>query len=196
MLADLEHLGELVADEEHGDALGLQPADDLEERPHLAFGQRRGRLVHDDEPRVRGQRPADRDKLLVGDRERLDPHAERDVDTDPRQHARGQRLHPAAIDKPPPGVELGGEADVLGDGQVREEREVLEDHHDPRRGRLPRRQPPKCWPATVMRARVGFLGSREDLDERRLAAAVLPGQADGLPCTDREPTSSSARMPA
>ena len=47
------------------DALRLQGADEVEHVLDLAHRERRGRLVHDDELRVEGQRAGDRDRLLL-----------------------------------------------------------------------------------------------------------------------------------
>ncbi len=60
----------------------------VEQRPHLAFGQGGRRFVHDDEPRIAGQRPADRDQLLVGDGQRFDRRVEVHLDADALQRLR------------------------------------------------------------------------------------------------------------
>ena len=50
----------------------LQVADDAEELVDLGPAQRRGRLVHDDQPRLHRQRAGDLDHLLLGDRQVAD----------------------------------------------------------------------------------------------------------------------------
>ena len=66
-LADLEDLLQPVGDEQHGRALLAQGADDAEEPGHLAAGEGGGRLVHDQDAGVEGERLGDLDDLLVGD---------------------------------------------------------------------------------------------------------------------------------
>src|ERR1700678_4390298 len=58
-LADGEHLFQPVRDEQHRLARLAQRLDDSEQPVHLGGGQRGGRLVHHDDPRVEGQRLAD-----------------------------------------------------------------------------------------------------------------------------------------
>ena len=50
-----------------------QVADDPEQLVDLRVGQRRGRLVHDQDVGVERERPGDLDHLVLGDRERADP---------------------------------------------------------------------------------------------------------------------------
>ena len=68
-VAEAEHLLEPVGDEDDRQALGLERSDDAGEIGDFGFAQRRGRLVHDDEPRAHGERARDLDELLLGDRE-------------------------------------------------------------------------------------------------------------------------------
>ena len=60
-VANREHVGQAMADEDDADALAPQRSDQLEHMLDLAHGERRGRLVHDDQPRVESQRAGDRD---------------------------------------------------------------------------------------------------------------------------------------
>ena len=67
-----EHLREEVRDVDDRRSAVAESADDLEQLLRLVAGQRRGRLVHDDQLRVARERPQDLDLLLVGDAERPD----------------------------------------------------------------------------------------------------------------------------
>ena len=67
-IAEAEDLLEPVRDEDDRQALGLQRPDDAREVGDLRFAQRRGRLVHDDEPGPHRERAGDLDQLLLGDR--------------------------------------------------------------------------------------------------------------------------------
>ena len=71
-VAEPEHLLEPVGDEDDRQALGLERGHDAGEIGDFGLAQRRGRLVHDDEPRPHRQRPGDLDQLLLGDREIAD----------------------------------------------------------------------------------------------------------------------------
>ena len=53
-VGNLEHLFQPVRDEDDAQPLSLEVTDDLHEVFHLAFGKRRGRLVHDDNPGLNG----------------------------------------------------------------------------------------------------------------------------------------------
>ena len=185
-LADLQHLGELVADEEHRHPVRLEPPDDLQQPAHLALRQRGGGLVHDDEARVGRQRSADRHELLVRDRQRLDPSAERQLDADALQHLGRAGAHAA------PAVEaralrpLGLERDVLGHGEVREEAEVLEDDLDARRARHARRDPALGAAVEEHLPLIVALHAHEHLDEGGLARPVLAREAHRLAGADRQ----------
>ena len=172
-LADREDLLEPVRDEEHRVSARPQRLDDAEQPVDLRAGERGGRLVHHDHARVRGQRLHDLDQLLVGDREparetvRVEPDAELVED--------GGRLaaHPPAVDAAEALERLRADEDVLGDAQVGEERRLLEDDRDPRRLRLLGVVEDRLLAVEHEPARVGPVDAGEDLDERRLARAVL-----------------------
>ena len=137
-VGDLEHLAELVRDEDDRLALRRQRAQDLEQLGGLLGGQHRGRLVEDQHLGAAVERPQDLDALLLADRDVADPRL--GVDAEPeavRQlaHAPGRRL---GVEQQPL-ARLGGEDDVLGHRHDRHEHEVLVDHPDPEVDRLPRR---------------------------------------------------------
>ena len=66
----------------------LEVADDAEQLLDLGRGERRGRLVHDDEARLHRQRARDLDHLLLGDGEIADQRHRIDVEPDPSVMAR------------------------------------------------------------------------------------------------------------
>ena len=96
-LADLEHLGQAVADQDHGDAVGGEAADDLQERVGLGLGQRRGGLVHEDEARVGGERPADRHHLPPRDRELAHRPVEIEGEAEPLDRRARHLAHPRPV---------------------------------------------------------------------------------------------------
>ena len=67
-LANGEHLLEPVTDEKDGLALAAQGIDHPEKPLDLVCGERRGGLVHHDDPRLERQRLGDLNDLLVSDR--------------------------------------------------------------------------------------------------------------------------------
>ena len=116
-----------MADEDHRDAVRREAVHDLEQRVGLGLGQGRGRLVHEDEPGVGDQRPADRDHLALGDRELAERPVEIEGEVEPVERgARRPRIARWLTSRGrPPRFSLEG--DVLGHGQMREQRQVLPD---------------------------------------------------------------------
>ena len=119
------HLFELVADVEDGAAFGLEAFQHDEELVGLLRRQHRGRLVQDQEFRILHQRADDLDALALADRQLPDlaPGIERQAVglrdlLQPRRH----------VLEGFPAVEA--ERDVLGDGEIVEQREMLEHHAD------------------------------------------------------------------
>ena len=137
-VADLHHLLEPMGDEDDAQALGLQIANDAEELLDLARGERRGRLVHDDQARLHRQRAGDLDHLLLGDRQVADDRHRLQIEAE----AVGDRSrlgdHPAPVDEDAR-AGLAADEDVFGDRHVRREREFLVDGHDPELLRVMRR---------------------------------------------------------
>ena len=74
-VGDLQHLVQLVRDEDDGAAVGRHRAQRLEERARLLRRQHGGRLVEDQDARVAVERLEDLDALLLADRELPDAGA-------------------------------------------------------------------------------------------------------------------------
>ena len=134
-VGDLADLLEPVADEEDGDAALAQPAHGGEEAVDLVGRERGGRLVHDQQPRARRERLRDLEQLPVGDAESAHGRVGADVD---RRSPRGCAAVSTRIAPPVDGAEArAGVApgeDVLGDGQVLEDRRLLVHGDDARAG--------------------------------------------------------------
>jgi hypothetical protein len=113
-------ISQAVRDVNDADPLGLEARDDLEEAPDLSLAQRGGRLVHDEDPRVRADGLGDLDQLLLGHAERLDEPIGVDVCADPRQQIAGVAAATPPVDLAPRRARFERERDVLGNGQVRE----------------------------------------------------------------------------
>ena len=65
---NIHHLVEPVTNKKAGDLLALQLMNHSQKSLDLLVAQGRGRLVHDDQPRLRRQRAADRHQLARGNR--------------------------------------------------------------------------------------------------------------------------------
>ena len=99
-----EDLVEAVADIDDADAALLEAAHDVEQARHVGFGQRRGRLVHDEDARVLRQRAQDLDALAVADGQRADDLVGREIVDFERSRAaaRPRRASPASRCGPAP----------------------------------------------------------------------------------------------
>ena len=75
-VGQVEHVVDVVADQEDPDALGLELGDEVADLGGLGRPERRGRLVHDQDPGVEVDGPRDRDRLALAARQRLDRHLE------------------------------------------------------------------------------------------------------------------------
>ena len=73
LIGDVEHLQELVADQDGGAAGGGDLADDRKQALGLERRQHRGRLVQDQDARADRQRPQDLELLTLGQRHLPDP---------------------------------------------------------------------------------------------------------------------------
>ena len=68
-VGDLEDLAQAVRDVDDARALVGERADDALHARDLDVGERRGRLVEDEDARVAGEQPRDLDELALGDDE-------------------------------------------------------------------------------------------------------------------------------
>ena len=129
-VADAADLVETVRDVDDADALGGEPANDVEQRADLALVEDRGRLVHDQQPHVAGERSRDRDDLLRRGPQLPDLGAYRDrLVSEPFQQRLGLPVHPVEVEQRP-AAGLVRQEDALGDAQVGHEVELLVDRRD------------------------------------------------------------------
>jgi hypothetical protein len=186
VLGDREQLVELVADEEDRHAGRLQPPDDAQQPLDLLLRQRGGGLVQDQQARVVDQGPGDGDQLPIHHRQAVETGRERDVDADQVQRAARRRTDVAPVDQRVASGELLVDDEVLGDGEVVEQREVLIDNLHAFADRFDRRHPGMGSAVQDDAPGVGSQRARDDLDERGLAGAVLARQAVDLAGPDRQ----------
>ena len=124
--------------------------------------------------------------LALGNRQVADRRIERQVRIKPRQSGESGRVHRAARRCLERAAQLLVDRDILQHGQVGEERQVLEDDLDAERLGLVRRQLLMGYPIYDDHAAgIGRMHPGENLDQGRLAGAVLPHQAMDLARLDR-----------
>ena len=173
---DLQHLVQLVADEDDRDALALQVAEDLEEVRRLLRRQDRGRLVEDEDLRVAVERLHDLDPLLLPDGDAVDRGARVDGELEGLRQVANAPLGSGLVEEDAFAPRLDAEHDVLGHGHDRNEHEVLMDHADPGFDRVLGGRELGALALEQDLARVGLVQAVEDVHQRRLAGAVLAEQ--------------------
>ena len=108
---------------------------------------------------------------------RCDRRARVEIRLQRREHAARLRMRPDAVDRArDPARKLAAEEDILGDVQVGNERELLEDDGDPEPAGVGGRRDAHRLAFEQELAAVGMVGAVQRLDQRRFARAVLAEQ--------------------
>ena len=170
LVGDGEDLVQLVADEDDRDALLLQLAQVAEQLVDLLRHQDGGGLVEDHDAGAAVEHLEDLHPLAGAHAELLD----QPVGLDAEAVGVGDALDLGAGVAADSVQLLGAEDDVLEDGEVVGEHEVLEHHADAGLDRVRRGVQGDLVAVDLDRARVRRLHAVEDLHQRRLAGAVLP----------------------
>ncbi len=187
LVRDLLDLVELVADDDARDALGLQPDDQVEQVLRVVLVQGRGGLVEDEQLDVLVQRLRDLHELLLADADVLDLRVRVVTQADAGEQVLGTQLRGGPVD----GAEAAGlvaEEQVLGDRELRDQRELLVDDHDAGLlGLLDVREADFLALEDDL-AGVGAVrvDAGEDLHQGRLAGTVLAADRVDLAGTDVE----------
>src|ERR1700674_2003777 len=179
---DVEHLGDVLLDDEHGETLGADATDEIEHLLDDQGGETCGRLVHQQEFRARHQGAADGDHLLLAARQGAGELARalrepREQVIDPGESLREQ---PARL------RDEGADAQIVLDGELGKQPAVFRHMRDAALDDAMRRQ------AGERRALEGQRpGGRRDQPgndphQRGLAGAVRPDHADRLAGRDLE----------
>ena len=185
-VGDLEDLVELVADEDDAVALGREAAQDLEDLLGLLRCQDGGRLVEDEDLGVAVERLEDLDPLLPADGQGADLDVGVDLEAEPSTEFDDPAIGLVAVEEDRIGHRLLAEDDVLGDGQDRDEHEVLVDHADPAGDRVRGTGQVDLGAIEQDRALVGRGQPVEDVHQGGLAGAVLAEQRVDLARPDVE----------
>ena len=128
-VGDLDHFLQLVRDENAGDAVALELPEDRKEVFAVVLVQGRGGLVEDEQLDVAAHGLGDLDELLLSDAEILHQGIGAHVEPDLAEHLGGllDRLVPVHRD---PAPDLVAEEDIVVDGHVGDEGELLVDDGD------------------------------------------------------------------
>ena len=173
ILGEFGDLGHAVRDIENGEAPVAQPLEDAEHFSHIGGGQRRRRLVEDENLGVARERLGDLDHLPARQRQILDRCQGMHV----LGAGPGQRVfRHAALPRPVDQAEAAGrgaQEQIVGHRQVRHQREFLEHADDAGRDRRRRVAEAHLAPVEHHPALIGLGDAAHDLDQRRLAGAVL-----------------------
>ncbi len=185
-VADTVEFVEAMADEDHRDTAGLQLANDIEEHRDLALIERGGRLVHNHQLTFERDRPRDRGHLLRCDVETQQRLRHVDRDAQARKQLGRLRMHAAPIDQPP-AARLPPHEDVLGDRAKGNEVDFLINRANAGGLRLLRRVEVDIAPSEADSPTITTIGAGEDLDQRRLAGAVLADERMNFAGGDAQP---------
>ena len=163
-----------MRDEDDRAALARHHPQRLEQRIGLLRCQHRRRLVEDQHARVAVERLQNLDPLLLAQRQLPDPGARVDRDAIALAQLGNAPLDPARVDRELLALTaMVTEDHVLGDGEGRDEPEVLVHHADARIECIARRVERHRLPVQPNLAFVGAVEACEDVRERGLAGAVL-----------------------
>ena len=164
----------------------LQGGDDVEQVADLRFAERRRRLVEDQQAGVERQRLGDLDELLLADAQRLDLSFGGDRQHETVEECSGELVHRRRVEQPGRVVQLAAEIDVLGDGQLGDQVELLVDDGDPVALGVARAVQHQRLAVHRQLARVVRVRAAEDLHQRALARPVLADDGVDLPGGDVE----------
>ena len=141
-VAEGAHLRHAVGDEDDGGARRLQPRDDLAEPVDVAAGERRGRLVEQQDARLAVDGARDLDLLLQGEIELADLVVEIDGEAERVEMAADRIARRRAPDHAGRRRRRVGQQHVVEDGQIGDQGHLLERRLDAERVRGARRAEP------------------------------------------------------
>src|SRR5271165_1977350 len=182
---------DVVVDEDRRLADFLDVADEVEGLLGLAEREAHGRLVQDDELGLKMEGARDRDPLLLaarhGRHDIVGMHGGRGEAHVLAHQPRRFGPHPLDVEQAEPGAQLAPHEHVAPDRLLLGKRPLLIDRLDAEAPRL--RDGPTVHALAMeanLAAGIGRVESHDDLDERRLARAVVAEQADNLAPVDLE----------
>ena len=127
-VGEIEHVVDVVADEEDADAVGLELLDELADLRRLGGAERGRRLVHDEDASVEMDRPGDCDRLALAARERGHRLLEAaEVGIEPPHDLARLRFHRGVVERAPAGAQFPAEVEVRRRVDIVGERQRLVD---------------------------------------------------------------------
>ena len=187
-IGDLEHVGHVVADQDHRQAAVAEVPDQLQDLAGLPDAESRRRLVEDDDLAAERRGPGDGDGLALAAGQRLDRLRDLLERPDPQLLEMTSRLgaHLAVVEHPEEPAEgarpadLAAQEHVAGDVERRDDGQRLVDGLDP--GRACVLRPAEDDRSTLDQDLAGVRDhrARQALDQRRLARAVVADDREDL----------------
>ena len=189
-VGDLLDLLELVRDEDDRLALAAHLADDLKQKLDLLRREDGRRLVENEDLRLAVQHFQDLDALLHRDVQILDllrrVHLKAELFRELRHFLVGALHVHGGEDAGDAAARLHAEDDVLRDGVVRHQLEVLVHHADVQLGGVVRREGLHFLAADVHLALVRLIHAEQNAHQRGLSGAVFAQQREDLALFDAE----------
>ncbi len=184
-IGDLEGLLEVMGDIDDRYAARLEVPDDLEQHLDLGGAQRRGRLVHDEDAGVHGERAGDLDDLLLAEPQVLDQRHRVDVLLEFGHQGAGLTGLLGVVDAGRR-AQLPAHEDVVAHAEVGCEAQLLVDDRDAAVPRIGGRRERDGAAVELDEAGGRLDDAGQDLHQRRLAGAVLAEQRGDLAAPDVE----------
>ena len=172
-MRDAEHLVEAMGHIDDADVLPDDRVNGVEQDLLFVAAQRRGRLVQDKHAHPAHQRFADLGHLPVGEWQRADRCARIERDVVLLEKVLGLRHQLSLLEKAETARGLPVQHQVGADGQRLDQAEVLVDHGDSRLARFRGAVEGDRRAVDLDRAALEAVHAAENLDQRRLAGAVL-----------------------
>ena len=185
-VADMAEFLQAMGDVDERRPPVLEAANDAEELFDLAFRDRSGRFVEDENAWRLGKRLGDLDHLLLGGAEIAYPRVRGDVDLEVAEHLGDALPGGTPVEPISPPERFIAEEDVFLDGHGRNQIEFLVDRADAERPRLTWTGDAHDLAADDDLPGVTGQGAAQNVDERRLAGAVLADQAVNLALAEFE----------
>ena len=170
---------DVVADQEDADAILLELLDELAHLRRLLRPERCGRLVHDQDARIEVDGPRDRHRLALAARKPDDGVLEAlEARIEPAHHLAGFRFHGDVVERSPTRPEFASEEEIGSGVDIVGKRERLVDRLDAVFLGVARIGDVRFLAVHEDRPGIALVGAGQDLDERRLAGAVVAEQGD------------------
>ena len=163
-----------MRDIDDSQAAGAEALEHHEEAVHFERRQRRRGLVENQHTRVDREGARDLHHLLLRDTQATDRRRGADAHAELVQERLHRAVHLAALQER--AAALAAEPDVLGDRQLRHQREFLVDDAQPTQPDSEGLPDRKRLAVEQDAAAIGRHGATEHLDERRFAGAVFPDE--------------------